>query len=170
MQVNKLQYRQAMSSLGAAVNVVTSEGPMGSSSRAGCTVSAVCSVTDEPPTVMVCINRDSRNAAAFRDSGALCVNVVSADQQGLAQLFSDRDVPVDARFAAARWSRLATGAPVLDDALASLDCEIRSVTTVGTHDMFLCEVKALRMADSGDALIYFGRHFHRLAAPVSSVP
>lgn len=167
MSVNKLQYRQAMSSLGAAVNVVTCEGPTG---RAGCTVSAVCSVTDEPPTVMVCINRDSRNAAAFRDSGALCVNVVSADQQALAQLFSNREVPVDARFSAARWSRLVTGAPVLDEALASLDCEIRSVTEIGTHDMFLCEVKALRMADSGDALIYFGRHFHRLAAPAVPLP
>lgn len=167
MGVDKLQYRQAMSSLGAAVNVVTSEGPRG---RAGCTVSAVCSVTDEPPTVMVCINRDSRNAAAFRDSGALCVNVVSADQQGLAQLFSDRGVAVEARFAAARWSRLVTGAPVLDEALASLDCEIRSITEVGTHDMFLCEVRALRMAEGGDALIYFGRHFHRLAAAPGSPP
>nr|WP_316643352.1 flavin reductase [uncultured Roseateles sp.] len=167
MMVNKLQYRQAMSSLGAAVNVVTSEGPAG---RAGCTVSAVCSVTDEPPTVMVCINRDSRNAAAFRDSGALCVNVVSADQQRLAQLFSDREVTVEARFAAARWSRLVTGAPALDEALASLDCEIRSVIEVGTHDMFLCEVKAVRMADGGDALIYFGRHFHRLAAPAGLAP
>jgi flavin reductase len=127
-------------------------------------VSAVCSVTDEPPTLMVCINRESRNAAAFRASGALCVNVVSADQQALAQLFASKTASVEQRFAAGRWSRLVTGAPALDDALASLDCEVRSVIEVGTHSVFLCEIKAIRTAEKGDALIYFGRHFHRLAA------
>ena len=61
--IDKSTYREAMSGLGAAVNVVTSKGRAG---LAGCTVSAVCSVTDEPPTLLVCINRASKNNAVIR--------------------------------------------------------------------------------------------------------
>ncbi len=168
MTIDKQNYRQAMSSLGSAVNIVTSAGASG---PAGCTVSSVCSVTDEPPTLLVCINRESRNAAAFREAGALCVNIANADQQALAQRFADKAVSVEQRFGAATWRTLHTGAPVLDGALASLDCSIESVITVGTHDLFLCAVKALHSgSEDGDALIYFGRRFHRLAAGRPATP
>lgn len=158
--VDQKTFRSAMASLGTAVNVVTTDGPQG---LAGCTISAVCSVTDEPPTLMVCINRESKNSQAFIDSGSLCVNVVSADQQQVAQLFASRSVSVEERFAAAQWYPMATGSPALLGALASLDCRIHSVTPVGTHNVLLCEVQAAETADVGDALIYLGRNFHRLA-------
>ncbi|WP_198511682.1 flavin reductase, partial [Bacillus subtilis] len=51
--VEKTEFRNAMSRLGAAVNIITTEGPAG---RAGFTASAVCSVTDSPPTLLVCLN------------------------------------------------------------------------------------------------------------------
>ncbi|MBX9831619.1 MAG: flavin reductase [Burkholderiaceae bacterium] len=158
--VDKQAFRSAMASLGTAVNVVTAQSPDG---LAGCTISAVCSVTDEPPTLMVCINRDSKNSQAFIDSGHLCINIVSADQQNVAQLFASRSVPMQERFAAASWHSMPSGAPALDGALGSLDCSIRSVTAVGTHNVLLCEVQAVESAESGDALIYLGRNFHRLA-------
>jgi flavin reductase len=157
--VDKSTFRDAMAGLGAAVNIITSDGAAG---LAGCTASAVCGVTDEPPTLLVCINRSSRNNAAFRENDKLCVNVLSAEQQALAAHFSTSALPVGERFAAAQWDSLATGAPVLRDALASLDCEIESVTEVGTHTVFFCAVKAARTQASGDALIYFGRQYHRV--------
>ncbi|WP_153140870.1 flavin reductase [Paraburkholderia agricolaris] len=157
--LDKHIFRDAMAGLGAAVNIISSDGVAG---LAGCTASAVCGVTDEPPTLLVCINRGSRNNAAFRANGALCVNVLSADQQALAAHFATGSLPMTERFAAAQWNTLATGAPVLLGALASLDCEIESVTEVGTHTVFFCAVKAAHTHVGGDALIYYGRSFHRV--------
>ncbi|MCC8396954.1 flavin reductase [Paraburkholderia sp. MMS20-SJTR3] len=160
--LDKSTFREAMAGLGAAVNIITSDGPAG---LAGCTASAVCGVTDEPPTLLVCINRSSRNNAAFHANGKLCVNVLGAEQQALAAHFATGSLTIDERFAAAKWERLATGAPVLRDALASLDCEIESVTEVGTHTVFFCAVKAARTHDGArDALIYYGRRYHRVGA------
>ncbi|RKT21686.1 flavin reductase [Paraburkholderia sp. RAU2J] len=154
-------FRDAMAGLGTAVNIITSDGAAG---LAGCTASAVCGVTDEPPTLLVCINRSSRNNAAFRSNGKLCVNVLSAEQQTLAAHFATSALPIAERFAAAQWERLVTGAPVLHGALASLDCEIESVTEVGTHTVFFCAVKDARTHVAGDALIYYGRRYHRVGA------
>jgi flavin reductase len=159
--VDKATFRDAMAGLGAAVNIITSDGEAG---RAGCTASAVCGVTDEPPTLLVCINRSSRNNAAFRDNGRLCINVLSAEQQTLAAKFATSALSMEGRFAAAQWDTLVTGAPALHGAVASLDCEIESVTEVGTHTVFFCAVKAARIRDGCDALIYYGRNYHRVGA------
>lgn len=152
-------YRDAMSGLGAAVNVITSEGKAG---RAGCTVSAVCSVTDEPPTLLVCINRESKNNGIIRENGNLCVNVLAGDQRDIAMQFASKNATMESRFALANWECLETGAPALVDAVAAFDCEVTSASEVGTHTVFYCEIKALRSSASRDGLIYFGRDFHRL--------
>ena len=157
--IDKATYRDAMSGLGAAVNVVTSQGKAG---LAGCTVSAVCSVTDEPPTLLVCINRASKNNAVIRENGNLCVNVLAGDQSHLAMQFASPSASMESRFAAATWERLETGAPALVGGIAALDCEIMSMNEVGTHTVFYCGIKALRSSNGREGLIYFGRDFHRL--------
>lgn len=164
--IDKHSYREAMANLGAAVNVITGSGSEG---RVGCTVSAVCSVTDEPPTLLVCINRNSQNNAAFKEAGSLCVNVLSAEQRLIAERFATKNITADERFGLAQWDVLATGAPVLRDALASLDCEIMSTMEVGTHTVFSCAVKAVRSGVSGDGLMYFGRSYHRLNQSTSAL-
>ncbi|GJG95105.1 flavin reductase [Cupriavidus pauculus] len=155
--VDKTTFRDAMAGLGAAVNVITTDGEAG---LAGCTASAVCPVTDDPPTLLVCINRASRNNAVIRQNGRLCVNVLSAGQRDLAMQFADKDLSIDERFACAEWARLATGAPVLHGAVSALDCEITSVTEVGTHTVFFCAIKAAHSPGGRAGLIYFGRDFH----------
>jgi flavin reductase len=57
---------------------------------------------------------------------------------------------------------------VLHGAVSALDCEIASVTEVGTHTVFFCAIKAARTASDRDGLIYFARDFHRVAAPMAS--
>jgi len=155
-----------MAGLGAAVNIITTDGASG---LAGCTASAVCGVTDEPPTLLVCINRASRNNAVMRENGRLCVNVLSADQREVAMRFATKDLAIEERFASADWDRLETGAPVLRGAVSALDCEISSVTEVGTHTVFFCEIKAARVTGGRDGLIYFGRDFHRVGAPALNI-
>ncbi len=164
--VDKSEYREAMSGLAAAVNIITSNGAAG---LAGCTVSAVCSVTDEPPTLLVCINRSSANNEIIRANGNLCVNVLSANQRDVAMQFATKGLTVDERLACAKWGTLETGAPVLDGVVCAVDCEVDSVSEVGTHTVFYCRVLAVRNQPGSDGLIYFARDFHRvgLGAPAA---
>ncbi len=153
-------YRDAMARLGAAVNIVTTDGPGG---RAGFTASAVCSVTDDPPTLLVCLNRAASAYPAVQANGVLCVNVLGAGGRALSDLFGGK-TPMEARFAAADWAVAASGAPVLDGAAASFDCRIVGRQAVGTHDVLFCEVLAVARHAEAHGLVYFGRGYHDLRA------
>ncbi len=156
-------YREAMARLGAAVCVITSAGPGG---RCGFTASAVCSVTDDPPTLLVCMNRGSQSNENFKLNRVLCVNTLAAGQQALSPMFAGlTEHDMHGRFAAAAWGELETGSPVLADAVVSFDCRIAQIAEVGTHSVFFCEVVAIEFGPVDDALIYFGRSYHRIGGP-----
>ena len=78
---DKASFRDAMAHVGAAVNIITTDGPAG---RAGFTASAVCSVTDTPPTLLVCLNRSASVWPVFSEHHTLCVNTLAAGQEALA--------------------------------------------------------------------------------------
>ena len=155
LDVDQDSFRQGMAHLGAAVNVITTNGFAG---QAGFTASAVCSVTDNPPTLLVCLNRSASVYAAFSENKVLCVNTLGADQAQLSNVFGGK-TPMQERFAQAQWSALATGAPVLEDALISFDCEVVSSQSVGSHDVLFCQVKAIRHNPDLNALLYFKRRY-----------
>jgi flavin reductase len=148
-----------MSRLGAAVNIITTTGLEGDG---GFTASAVCSVTDDPPTLLVCMNRNARLNQVFKENGILCVNVLAPEHEELSPVFASvGEIPMADRFAMAAWRRLATGAPALETAAASFDCTIDQITEVGTHSVFFCGVKAIRLG-TASGLIYHGRAYHRI--------
>ncbi len=158
--LSRSAFRDAMARLAAAVNVVTSDGPAG---RAGFTASAICSVTDEPPTLLVCMNRSSRYSQAFKVNRVLCVNVLGPEHRTLSKAFANPDRDLDACFATATWEELATGSPALTDAVATFDCRVRSVSDIGTHSVFISEVAAVRSGSLVRGLIYFNRAYHAVA-------
>src|ERR1700734_1817655 len=89
-------FREAMARMGAAVNIITTKGPNGD---AGMTVSAVCSVTDDPATVLVCINRASRQHEIFKNPGIICVNVLTHEHGELPPIFAGKGaLPMAERF------------------------------------------------------------------------
>ena len=156
--VNSMQFRDGMSRLAAAVNVITTDGPAG---RRGFTASAVCSVTDDPPTLLLCVNRNAASHAVLRENGVLCINVLAQRHTELSALFASRERTAEERFAeTVAWTTLATGAPVLRDATVAMDCRIAQVQEVGTHSVFFCEVQAMHLADRREGLIYFDRGYH----------
>ncbi len=156
--VTKQEYREAMARFGAAVNVITSDGPAG---RCGFTASAVCSVTDDPPTLLVCINRTSDSHPLITVNKVLCVNTLGPGHQSLSPLFGGQvESDVDMRFAAASWSVLATGSPVLDEATVAFDCRVDRMIEIGTHSVLFCEVVAVRQGSIHEGLIYYGRAYH----------
>lgn len=156
--VEKQDFRDAMAHLGSAVNIITTDGIGG---RAGFTASAVCSVTDTPPTLLVCLNRTASVHAAFTQNQVLCVNTLADSHASLSNLFGGK-TPMDERFAAAEWNGLTTGSPILNNALVSFDCNITQITSVGTHDILFCEVVAIQRNDNGHGLVYFDRRYHPL--------
>ncbi|MEI4473996.1 flavin reductase [Frigidibacter sp. MR17.24] len=152
-------FREGMSRLAGAVNIITTETATG---LVGFTASAVCSVSDAPPTLLVCVNNGSSVAAAFRAATALCVNTVGPRHAELARLFGGR-TPMEDRFARAVWHRGATGAPMLDEALVSFDTRVTERAEVATHSVLFCQVVDVRMAiDDLRGSVWFGRRFHDL--------
>lgn len=158
MPVERLLYRDAMSRLGAAVNVITTAS---AGERHGFTASAVCSVTDEPPTLLVCMNRGSSSREAFFVGAPLCVNTLTGEQQAISAAFAS-GVEMEQRFLGARWSTLVTGAPVLERANVVFDGRVANIVEVGTHSVLFCEVEAVRLGDAAHGLIYFNRSYHDL--------
>lgn len=159
--VDVTQFRNAMAMLGGAVSVITTDGPAG---RFGFTASAVCSVTDSPPTLLVCMNRSSYSNEQFKANGALCVNVLAGTHQELSGAFANRQLSMEERFASTHWSVLESGAPVMQEALVNFDCRIAQVHEVGSHSIFYCEIQEIRQGGADDGLVYFNRAYHRVSA------
>lgn len=158
---DKQTFRDAMACVGAAVNIITTDGPAG---RAGFTASAVCSVTDSPPTLLVCLNRAASVWPVFTANQTLCVNTLAAGQESLSNLFGGK-TPMVERFAAADWQTGETGSPRLMGALASFDCRINQVVSVGTHDILFCDILDIARHDTPQGLVWFDRGYHALMRP-----
>ncbi|MDM1248803.1 flavin reductase [Acinetobacter sichuanensis] len=154
--IQSTDFKNAMSLLTSAVNVVTTSGMSG---RYGFTASAVCSVTDTPPTLLVCMNQASSSHAHFIENKVLTVNVLAAQHEHLSTAFSTK-MTTEERFKHAKWTELETGSPVLEDALVSFDCEIEQIQAVGTHSIFMCRVVAIQQSQQDESLVYFNRAYH----------
>jgi flavin reductase (DIM6/NTAB) family NADH-FMN oxidoreductase RutF len=168
-QLDANAFRAAMRRLAGAVCIVASGEP---GHRVGLTATAVCSITAEPPRLLVCLNKTTGTYDAIARNGVLSVNVLASDGVRLAKRFAGM-VPGAAgeeRFAEGRWSMLA-GVPVLDVACVALACRVVEVIPASTHSMFLCDVVAVHCGTEDqkerEGLIYLEGRFRHLA-PLSS--
>ena len=156
--IEATDFRNAMSLLTSAVSVVTTAGM---SDRHGFTASAVCSVTDTPPTLLVCMNKSSRSHGFFAENKILSVNVLGAQHEQISNVFASK-MSSEERFKYGCWTELETGSPVLTDALVSFDCEIEQIQEVGTHDVFMCRIVAIQKSQQDQSLVYFNRAYHQV--------
>ncbi|CUX61472.1 flavin:NADH oxidoreductase subunit of alternative pyrimidine degradation pathway [Agrobacterium deltaense Zutra 3/1] len=152
-------FRNAMARLGGAVNVVTTDGPAG---RGGFTATAVCSVSDTPPTLLVCLNRSASVYDLVKANGKVCVNTLSHGQEDIAAIFGGK-TPMAERFTVGTWFENLTGVPVLRDSVANFECGIVHSVEMGTHDVLFCRVLAADVDMTAGGLVYFDRRFHGLA-------
>lgn len=151
-------YRDGMSGLGASVNVITT---MVDGKPAGFTATAVTSVTDAPPTLLVCLNRSSSVFSMFDKAEYLCVNTLAAGQETVSGVFASKLNQAE-RFDSVEWRQFVTGSPALNAASTVFDCRISSRTSVGTHDVFFCEVLGIGQSEQASNLVYFNRKYHSL--------
>lgn len=154
-------HRYGMRHFAVGVSIITA---CDGDKRAGLTATAVCSVTADPPRLVVFVNKNVVANEVILSSGALCVNVLAGEQEDVAKVFAGmlKEVHGDARFEHGNWSRLVTGAPALENTLACFDCRVIKVFDESTHSAFLCEILASRERNDGEALIYLNGAFRRI--------
>jgi len=145
-------FRSGMRHLAAHVCLITTTAPSGE--RLGLTATAVCSVSADPPTLLCCVNRQIPPFVAIRESGFFAVNVLGVQDLALAERFASK-IHGEARFDIGDWSRLTTGAPVLETALATFDCRLTRLEEVATHGILYGEIQAIRSsAEKAGQLLY----------------
>jgi flavin reductase (DIM6/NTAB) family NADH-FMN oxidoreductase RutF len=164
--VNAVQFKLGMRSLAHAVHIIAAAH---GGHRFGMTATAVCSATAEPPTVLVCLNRNSATHGGVMRSKAFCVNVLRAEDSELSNLFSGSQSG-EGRFKSREWSKLATGSPVLLDALVSFDCRVVGKLAHGSHTIFLGQVEQVLFGKKGKPLLYAEGQYARLSALAHGEP
>jgi|EndMetStandDraft_8_1072994.scaffolds.fasta_scaffold55896_3 flavin reductase len=153
-------FREAMSRYGAAVHVITTDGSAG---KGGFTATAVCSVSDDPPTLLVCVNRKSQNGQILIANGVFCVNTLGAEHEALSNIFAGRTgAAAPDRFNTGAWGTLATGAPVLTTAITACDCRVSEINAVGSHNVIFGVVEAVSFGQTAQALVYHDRGYKQI--------
>lgn len=124
--------------------------------RAGLTATAVASLSDQPPMVLACVNQAAWAHDVILIAKAFSVNLLSDAQQDVAERFAGKGgLKGEARFVGFQWRMLVTGSPILDQALASLDCELVEHHTFSTHSIFIGRVVAGEFRAAAKPLLYF---------------
>jgi flavin reductase (DIM6/NTAB) family NADH-FMN oxidoreductase RutF len=141
----------------------------GTQAPRGMTANSYTSVSMDPPLILVCVSRNALIHQTVLECGSFAVSMLSAGQEQVARYFADHSRPRgSAEFGAIGWSPgPSTGAPVLDGALAWLDCSLAAAYDGGDHTIFVGSVLASGCGPTHDALLFYRGRFHRpqLVAP-----
>jgi flavin reductase (DIM6/NTAB) family NADH-FMN oxidoreductase RutF len=148
-------FRQLMGHFASGVTVVTTahDGHL-----SGLTVSSFTSLSLEPPLVLVCIDKAAASHEAIAAAGKFAVNILSEGQEYLSRRFATRD---SEKFLAGTYTLSSSGLPLLNGALAHIECTIHASLPGGDHTIYIGEVVA---GDVGLArpLVYFRSGYYQL--------
>lgn len=159
--VDPNEFREAMRLTASGVTVVTTDGEKG---RAGLTVSSLCSLSMEPPSVLICVHRENRALTTLLENGQFVANVLAAGQSRVSDSFAGIIPELrEDRFSVATWSPVKSGVPALDGALCNFDCRVAQVFDFGSHRIVAGEVIGVRVGAS-DPLVYSDRAYRSLNA------
>jgi flavin reductase (DIM6/NTAB) family NADH-FMN oxidoreductase RutF len=154
---DEFEFREVMGHFATGVTIVAGRDPDGA--PCGLTVSSVASVSLQPLLVLVCLDREAVSHDRIVDGGAFAISVLSSRDEALARRFSAGERAE--RFRELPHRVAVTGSPVLDRALAWLDCEVRDVHLAGDHSIVVGEVVACA-AGEGEPLIFYRGDYRRI--------
>ncbi|HEY0607209.1 MAG TPA: flavin reductase family protein [Herpetosiphonaceae bacterium] len=156
MSIDQAEFRRIMGHFASGVTVVTvcREGTCH-----GITVSSFCSLSLEPPLVLICIDRRYTSHEKIQQSEAFAINILAEDGEWLSRHFASRD---DDKFAKVGYHTGESGAPLLDEALATIECRLVDQFPGGDHTIFVGQVLAMSAQDEGRPLLYFRSGYHKL--------
>ena len=146
-------FRTAMRQFVGQVSIITAGS---GDDRSGLVATSAVSLSMDPPLMLVCVNRTSSTHQLFDRYGHFAVNMLSPEQQPIAERFSGKDGVKGAdRYALGDWTTDVTGAPILRDASIALDCELEDLIDKATHSILIGRVRAIHQRDSASALVYW---------------
>jgi flavin reductase (DIM6/NTAB) family NADH-FMN oxidoreductase RutF len=152
MPIDQNAFKEALRGWASGVTVVTSRA---GDKMHGMTVSAFSSVSADPPLVLVCANRASTTHAVIEEGGVFAVNILAEHQQDVSNLFASSKYE-DSRLDRVSWTAGETGAPLIDGALASLECRVSSAHREGSHTIYIGQVESVHTSDAEPLLYYDG--------------
>jgi 3-hydroxy-9,10-secoandrosta-1,3,5(10)-triene-9,17-dione monooxygenase reductase component len=167
------RFRRVMGHFVTGVTVVTT---LDGDEPQGITVNALSSVSLEPPLVMVALDRRRFITPSVREAARFAVNVLSEDQQALSDCFAGAPVdPGRDLFCGAAWTPGSTGLPLIDGAIATIECTVVQRFQAGDHELFIGRVDAMANAEPHPMpLLYYRRQYLRIqraeASPLEGVP
>jgi flavin reductase (DIM6/NTAB) family NADH-FMN oxidoreductase RutF len=150
-------FRRVLGHFATGVTVLTTTDSEGR--PAGLTASAFTSVSLEPPLVLVCVDHKSQSYPALQESRGFAVNILAVDQQDISRRFASTRLD---KFDGVAYSRGALGAPLLEAALAQIECETVGRYVQGDHTIFIGRVEHARVG-SGEPLLYYRGRYDSLA-------
>ena len=151
------EFRAALGRFASGVTVITVRTPEGSVH--GMTASAFCSVSLRPPLVLVCVDHLAETYLHLRERMQFGVSVLKQEQEAWSEFFADPERNPDAAYRLGiRFHSMKSGKPVLENALANLDCRVVDAHDAGDHSIFVAEVAEVLLGE-GEPLLYFrGRY------------
>lgn len=152
MPIDQDAFKQALRGWASGVTVVTSRA---GDKIHGMTVSAFSSVSADPPLVLVCANSASTTHSVIEEGGIFAVNILAEHQQEVSNVFASSKHE-DTRLERVKWREGETGAPLIDEALASLECKVRSAHREGSHTIYIGQVEAAHLSDAAPLVYYRG--------------
>src|ERR1700756_499777 len=154
-------FREAMARFTSCVTAITT---MENGIPAGLIATSVCSLSKDPPTILVCVNKSASAHDVIQRSEIFAVNLLSADQKDVAQRFSSAKGPD--RFDASRWKVAQSGSPILIDSVLSFECKVHAKHNGYSHTIFVGEIIATTLCDdsSKGSLLWHRRGFAAAAA------
>ena len=159
MSVSEQDFKNALKLWASGVTVVTSKSE--SFGLKGMTATSFSSVSLDPPQILVCINKTADTGDAVLEGKTFAVNILKADQQDISNQFAG-GASQEERFANVAWHEGEIGTPVIDDALASLECTVVDQVQAGTHWVIIGEVQAVSCRD-GEPLMYYSSGYRELS-------
>src|SRR3546814_51786 len=151
MTVSSDQHREGMRQLAAAVSIVACES---NGVRNGLTATAVMSLSVDPPSLSVAVNRSASALPLLLKSGAFSVNVLCYEQTHIASRFASGSIRGEERFDNAEWITLQTGSPILTTAAAAFDCRTDQTIEYGTHVLLIGTIEAIHVNPDERPLLY----------------
>jgi len=163
VSVTAEQFRNCLKRWASGVSVVTARRDGG---IRGITVSSFCSVSLDPPLILVCIDRKSPSHDLIAQQGCFAVNILRQEQAQISDMAAGRLGEGSAHLEGIGFHSETTGAPILDESLAWLDCRLTGSHQEGDHTIYVGRVEAAgAAADAGEPLLYYSGAY-RAIAPV----
>lgn len=157
MPIDEDAFKEALRGWASGVTVVTARS---GDQMHGMTVSAFSSVSADPPLVLVCANRASTTHGVIEEGRVFAVNILASHQQDVSNIFaSSKDE--DSRLQKVSWTEGRTGAPLIDEAVVSLECNVTSSHREGSHTIYVGRVEAAHSTD-GKPLLYYDGDYRSL--------